>query len=331
MRASYEEAKILLARRPIDQVVQSEDSDLESREKLNLVLSALNFADKAGFKRNGSFNSYVKLDREILAWVLAASEKTAFKFETWWFPFVGSVPYKGFFSKDAALEYAHALEKRGLETWVRSTDAFSTLGWFDDPLMSTTLSRRPVQVVQTVFHELFHSTVWVPGRVDFNESAANYIGLKTAEIFFAELFESCAGADQACLEAEQRAREAELTTLREIKISESMQELYQELDTLYSAADLAREQKLKQREEIFTRHMSGLRANFPELTVLRKINNAEIMQLRLYLVDLKAFHARFQACGEQISVFLVSMQGIAQQLKQDESLDPFELLKQSAC
>src|SRR5690606_33281988 len=111
---------------------------------------------------------------------------------------VGSVPYKGFFEKEDAEHAAQKLELAGFETWVRGTDAFSTLGWFDDPVLSTTLSNSIPSIVDTVIHESVHSTVWIKGRVDFNESLANFIGGQGAYQFFKEKYELCQSEDPGC-------------------------------------------------------------------------------------------------------------------------------------
>ena len=103
---------------------------------------------------------------------------------TWWFPIVGRVPYRGFFSVDDALDAERDLQKEGYDTYVRPTAAFSTLGWFNDPVLSTTLQTDDVEIVTTVLHELAHRYLFVPGQVGFNESFANFIGRVAAIQFF---------------------------------------------------------------------------------------------------------------------------------------------------
>src|SRR5207247_1246767 len=120
---------------------------------------------------------------------------------TWWYPVVGRVPYQGFFERGQAEAAGERLSGRGLDVEVRPAVAFSTLGWFADPLLSTVAQAPPVALADTVIHELFHSTIYVPGDATFNESAATFAGHRGAIAFF------CSGpgaAPKPCAEARRR-------------------------------------------------------------------------------------------------------------------------------
>src|SRR5690606_29809700 len=106
---------------------------------------------------------------------------------TWWFPIVGRVPYKGFFDFDEAHEQARRLDARGYDTYVRPSAAFSTLGWFNDPVLNTVLRYSDVDLVQTVIHELTHNTIYIAGQAGFNESFATFVGDRGAAAFFCDM------------------------------------------------------------------------------------------------------------------------------------------------
>src|SRR5690606_16686498 len=140
-QAAIQESKILLRREPIAEVLEQPEISAQEQRKLKIVLAARDYAEAIGLKPGDSFTQYTRLEQDTLAWVVMGSRKDAFELYTWWFPFVGSVPYKGYFSQAGAEREARRLERLGYETWVRGTDAISTLGWFNDPLLSTTLQR----------------------------------------------------------------------------------------------------------------------------------------------------------------------------------------------
>ena len=138
LRAGWEEARILQRRQRIGDLVASPATDSLTRAKLRVVLEARRFAtDSLGLDVEESFTRFTKLDRDTLVLVLSAAYRDRLQFRTWWFPIVGRVPYKGYFDFGAARQDAESLERRGLDTYLRPSPAFSTLGWFNDPLLST--------------------------------------------------------------------------------------------------------------------------------------------------------------------------------------------------
>ena len=116
--------------------------------------------------------------------VLSAAYRDRLEAYRWWFPIVGRLPYKGFFKRDDALGRRDDFAARGFDTYLRPASAFSTLGWFNDPLLSTTVRADTALLVNTVIHELSHNTLFVAGNAEFSESFASFIGARGAEAFF---------------------------------------------------------------------------------------------------------------------------------------------------
>jgi predicted aminopeptidase len=175
--------------------------------------------------------------------VLSAARKDRFEQKTWWFPIVGHVPYKGYFNPKSALAAAEELEREGYDTYVRPTSAFSTLGWFDDPLLSTLLRADDVDLVSTVIHELAHNTLFVPSQVAFNESFASFVGDRGAIAFFCGI----EGDDG------RRCRIAQDRWADNLLFASFLQDLIARLEELYARTDLPRDSILARRDLIARR------------------------------------------------------------------------------
>ena len=185
LRAGWEEAKILGRRKPIEQVIADPTTDSSLKARLRLVLEARAYAlDTLGLEAGESFTTFAQLDRDTLVLVLSAAYRDKLEAYRWWFPIVGRLPYKGFFKPDDARRARDDFQERGFDTYLRPASAFSTLGWFNDPLLSTTVMGDTTWLVNTVIHELSHNTLFVSGNAEFSESFASFIGARGAEAFF---------------------------------------------------------------------------------------------------------------------------------------------------
>jgi predicted aminopeptidase len=325
IRAGIEEARILGRRQPITELVADPGTAPETRRRLELVLQARTFADRVlGLDVGDSYTTYSWIDRDTLALVVTAAHQDRMESVTWWFPIVGRVPYKGFFSLAAAEAEAARLARRGFDTSIRTVGAFSTLGWFNDPLLSTLLRADDVPLAGTVIHELVHNTVFIPGQVAFNESFANFVGDRGAILFFCEL----EGDDG------ERCRIARDLWHDNLVFSAFLNGLLAELDAVYGRADLSRAQKIALREPIFaaarerypTDIVPALRTRYYTGWGRGEINNATLVSRRLYHDRLDLFEAVLHRFAGDLPATIAAIIAAAEQ----ERGDPFRAVARLA-
>jgi predicted aminopeptidase len=321
IKAGIAEAKILRARRAIPEVVADPATDAETRGKLAWVMEARRFAiEGMGIDAGDAYTMYTKLDRDTLALVLSAAEKDRLAPKTWWFPVVGRVPYKGFFGVGDAVRAQERLERDGYDTHLRPTAAFSTLGWFNDPILSTALRADEVDVVETVLHELTHNFLFLPGQVTFNESFANFAGRVGAIEFFCNR-EGSGPHSVKCLRAQARWRDAQ-------RFSAFLDGLVDELREIY-ASDSPREEKLSRREAAFaaalarfdTRVVPTFEESHYQGFRRTPLNNATLLARLFYYHRLPDFQALFEGHGGDLRATLDAVRRGVRGLS-----DPFDIL-----
>src|SRR5207249_3115509 len=135
------ECQILSHRQRMEQLIADPRTAPELKEKLKLVLRLRQFAEKdLRLPVDGQYLRYVDLHRRYVVWNVHAAPEFSLEPKTWWYPFVGSLKYRGYFSEPGARRYARTLEKKGWEVYVEGVEAYSTLGWFKDPVLNTFIS-----------------------------------------------------------------------------------------------------------------------------------------------------------------------------------------------
>ncbi len=267
LQAIYGQDELAYRARPIGTVMADESVPKSTRRMLALIDHVKSFGARRGLEITRNYRQYVDLGRPAVVWNVSASLPLRFEAVTWTFPIVGSVPYLGWFNERDAVKFATHLLEEGYDVDLRPVRAYSTLGWFADPVLSSMIRPRPSGVgdlVNVVLHESVHATHYVADQSFFNESLANFVaGELTLEYLQDEL-----NLDRWQLLA-YRQGEASREE-RAVRFHET----YQQLDQLYRSS-LSEADKLAKKQEI----TEALRR---ELDFGRPINNAVLSQSQTY-------------------------------------------------
>lgn len=209
--AALGQLRVLAGREPVPEVLarlderRADDPGAELLyRQLAFTQEVLEFAEsELALTAGDRYRTYVDLDRPAVVWNLFAAEELSLTPHRWCYPVVGCAPYRGYFSKDYAERSARRLAEQGYETYLGPVAAYSTLGWFADPLLSSFVTWPEPDLAALLFHELAHGQAWAPGDVAFNESFATFVGRQGLSVWLHEH-----GSDSALLErlAAQSAR-----------------------------------------------------------------------------------------------------------------------------
>jgi predicted aminopeptidase len=279
----YEQAiegqmQILQKQQPISDMIENPQTPVKLREKLLLIQSARDFAEKELLLPvNDHYLNYVELNRPYVVWNVFAAPEFSLTPEKWCFPIVGCVTYRGYFTEADARLFGDALTQKGFDVYIGGAIAYSTLGWFDDPILSTFINLSASDTVALIFHELAHGLLYIPDDTAFNESFATAVeqeGLKRWQMF------TSPSQDYADWRRKQRYRQ---------KFTALVSKYRNQLKLLY-ASELTTNEKRNQKATVFNRMQSEfktLKSNHHEMAVYsawfnRPLNNAQLISVSTY-------------------------------------------------
>jgi predicted aminopeptidase len=289
---------------PLSSVENRKNADADDIRFVEQVNDIRRFAiEELGLKETKNYTKYVTLDRDYLAAIVSASEKDSFTRHEWRFPVVGAVPYKGFFLAGDARKEAKKLQKKDLDVWIRPVDAFSTLGWFRDPLYSFMKEYSASRLADLLIHELVHATVFLKNNVQFNEELAEFIGSKGALLYIERKY----GADSPEMKSIHETEKDNKTYIAFI------QKLIAQLDEIYSGS-LGREEKLLQKETVIHAAQERFSQEYDTLFISDRyrgfsemnINNAYLELYRLYYAGGSALEEIYQQSGGKLHSFVAA-------------------------
>jgi predicted aminopeptidase len=324
VKSGYNQISMMTQRTPIQSVLDNPAVSESTKKKLGLALEARKFAEEdLKLASTENYTTYVHLDRPYVTYVVNAAHKWKLEHNLWYFPFVGEIPYKGFFNEEDAIEEENELKKKDLDTYRRGVSAYSTLGWFNDPLLSSMLRYKDHDLVNTIIHETVHATLYIKSSADFNERMAVFLGNRGAEMFYLKK----EGPASKTLDLIRRENEDDKVFSHFIGAEIDLLQKWYDEQPEGSLNEEKRRERLKSiqtkfAKEIQPRLKSDSYKNFPTI----ELNNARLMVYKTYLQDLSDFQMLFDIVKGNFSEFLLCGERLRKHREPEEGLK--EIIKE---
>ena len=282
----------------------------DTRQFLQRVQDIRRFAvENVGLKSNDNYTSYKEIGRDHLVDVVQACDAVSFNAYQWGYPFLGRLPYRGYYDLADAQAEAARLKHEGYDVIVRPVDAFSTLGFLHDPLYSFMKRYSPFEIASLIIHEQTHATLFLKGQPDFNEEMASFVGDEGAFEWLRVTYGESSPEYRAAVDGKADS---------DLFVS-LLQRLAAQLEPMYSSG-LGREEKLARKKQIMDEFKAGLadpralgfRTDAYDRLEKIPLNNAFLSLYRLYTSDVPLLREWFeQRCGGDLRRFMASMKELA--------------------
>ena len=272
-------------------------AELSPREQANLarLREALRFGASLGLAQSTGYRHLLDRSQDEALRVVVAAPPDRIEPVTWWFPIVGRMSYRGYFDPSRAVAFAAALEADGYDTYVRSAAAYSTLGWFDDPVPRPMLSWSELYLVDTILHELVHETVFEADDTGYSEALATFVANQATLRFY---------ADQPEARARARAQFADQRRFAALiaELARELEQVYARVETPEQAREARRPIFARYQGEIYARQdwQTGRYSGFPEVA----LSNAWLVAHATYLGEIECFEAWLRELDGDLSGFI---------------------------
>ncbi len=301
--------EILAHQTPVSRLVADPATPPNLKAKLEQVLKIRQFAARElKLPADDNYLNYADLHRPYVVWNVNVAPPLSLEAKTWWFPVVGSASYRGYFNEQAARRYARTWELKGWDVYVGGVQAYSTLGWFHDPLLNTFILQSEADLADLIFHELGHQRLFVAGDTDFNEAFAMTVAAAGVRRWF-QSSQNTSGYEEY-----RRNLEHEHDFVNLVMASRD------ELQTAYAQAGAPDSAKLQRKAEII-RELRGKYAALKtrwgvnqsgyDLWFAEPINNAKLNTISAYYDLVPAFEALLHAQGGDMEKFYAAVEDLS--------------------
>jgi predicted aminopeptidase len=284
-------------------------ADPRLKAQLELALKIRQFAARQlHLPADGCYLNYVNLHRPFVVWNVNLAPLLSLEPKTWWFPIVGAASYRGYFSEAGARRYAAIWEKKGWDAYIGDVPTYSTLGWFPDLLLNTFIYEPEADLAETIFHELTHRRLFVPGDTDFNEALATSVAAEGVRRWFQ------AEANPKACEQYQQELQHEYDFVNLVMATRN------QLENVYADAHLPDAAKLRRKTEILNqmrrayarlKEAWGVSQSAYDAWFAAPVNNAQLNTVAAYDDLVPAFDALLRANGGDMERFFAAVRNLS--------------------
>ena len=260
---------------PLEEAIDAEEDERYKKLLLEVEKIVAFANDFILLEKSSNYTEYYRTDQDALVYTVTAAEKLALKPYKWWYPIIGELPFHGHYKKFEALNYAKEMVRRGYDVYIFGAPAYSTLGWFTDPITTPMLKNGLFYLTEMIIHEMTHATFYVKDQGGFNEQVASFVGRIGAEQYFR----------LQVPDGEKKLKEIKENRKKYREFRKMMLGVAGEAKKLY-AKNLTSEQILEQREMLFEETIKKIFEMYPNSSEnFRVVNNARLMQFKRYRSD----------------------------------------------
>ncbi len=325
--------RIVLGKRPVAEVVSDETVDDVIKHRLQVAQKARQFAvEQLGLPDNQSYTTFYDTGKEYVTWNVVAADEFSVNPTTWCFPIAGCVAYRGYYSEEDANAFAEVLAQKGFDVTVNGATAYSTLGWFEDPLLNTMFARGDFSLAALIMHELAHQQLYVGDDSTFNESFASFVETEG----FRQWLDNLQQTNPDALESDFSEQLAQRKQRRE----QFIQLLSRTRDTLEALYDSEASEDNKRRDKAVTfalmkNEYQLLKDSWDGYTGFDRwfeqdLNNARLVSVATYNDYVPAFAEMFRQSGSSFEKFYVTALEVSKMPADERTRLMEELLLQSS-
>lgn len=291
------QAILIRSQVPVDDILNNINTDEKTKHYLQISKQVLKLNEDLGIPAGENYQNFVMLKQDSVTYVLSAAHKYKLKKYIWSYPIVGKLPYKGFPKKEDAIKEAKKMKELGYDVYVRGVSAYSTLGWFKDPIFSSMLKLDEIDFVSTLIHESLHYNIFVKNKADYNEQLATFVGMEGAKLFY---------TDQP-----KKLQQINHQWHDMILFSQFIYKELEELKKWYLIQkDISEEKKQKRLKLIQTHFIKEIKhqlksdqyVHFPEIS----LNNARLLLFGTYMKDIATIRKDWINSGMSLKDWIAS-------------------------